>query len=205
MSSGPVRRSVAFYWVTGGLATVIAAVIGAMVTNSGASEPPVPTVIISAMSTSDPTEIDTPTYTPTETDTPTDTPTETVTATYTETETPNHTETETTPSEPESLPPPEPTPPPTRPTVDSPVLPGGTIQAPPGFVGANIYEAPWRTTRIVAQLPNGTYVRIICTARGELVSDGRKQSTLWNRVEQGFVPDVLVYTGSDEPLMPSCN
>jgi LasA protease len=49
-------------------------------------------------------------------------------------------------------------------------------------------------------------VSIVCTARGEQVSAGGSSSDLWDRISSGgFVPDVQVDTGSNDPVMPACS
>lgn len=66
------------------------------------------------------------------------------------------------------------------------------------------------TAPVVASLPNNYPVKIICTAEGQTIQrpDG-VTSSLWDGVAigndvGGFVPDVYVYTGSTQPMMPNC-
>ncbi|SFC74122.1 hypothetical protein [Streptomyces aidingensis] len=69
---------------------------------------------------------------------------------------------------------------------------------------ASVHETPWGGSPQTACLPDGTTVWIRCTAEGEVVSANGVTSTLWNRIDAGYLPDVVVYTGSNAPVMPGC-
>jgi hypothetical protein len=79
----------------------------------------------------------------------------------------------------------------------------GTIMMPPGY-GAYVYEAQFLNTPIVTQLPGGTRVSIICTVQGDTVTSNGSTSSLWNRIDQGYIPDVNVDTGTRQATMPTC-
>jgi hypothetical protein len=83
------------------------------------------------------------------------------------------------------------------------------IVAPEGY-DINIYWGLDSSAPVVASLPHGYQVQILCTAQGASVtrSDG-VTSSLWDGVSigegvGGFVPDVYVYTGTEQPVMPNC-
>ncbi|MEU6790308.1 hypothetical protein ABZ907_01300 [Nonomuraea wenchangensis] len=91
----------------------------------------------------------------------------------------------------------------TEETEPEPERATGTIMMPPGY-GAYVYEAPFLNTPIVAQLPAGTSVSIICTVQGDTVTSNGSTSSLWNRIDQGYIPDVNVDTGTRQATMPTC-
>ncbi|WP_158886837.1 hypothetical protein [Amycolatopsis anabasis] len=78
------------------------------------------------------------------------------------------------------------------------------MQAPPGLT-ARVFQYPSLSAPILGELANGTSVWIRCTAQGDVVQrpDGFT-SSLWNRIDQGFVPDVAVDTGTNQATMPNC-
>ena len=83
------------------------------------------------------------------------------------------------------------------------------IVAPEGY-DINVYWGLDLSATVVASLPHGYRVQILCTAQGAPVtrSDGLT-SSLWDGVSigegvGGFVPDVYVYTGTEQPVMPNC-
>ena len=69
-----------------------------------------------------------------------------------------------------------------------------------------VYE--WESTGAptVYPLTAGERVEIYCTVTGETVRnlDTGIESDLWNRVDGGYVPDVMIDTGTTEPTMPPC-
>lgn len=71
---------------------------------------------------------------------------------------------------------------------------------PPGY-GAYVYEAQFLGTPIVAQLPAGTSVSIICTVQGDTVTSN---GSTWDRIDQGYIPHVNVNTGTRQATMPTC-
>jgi LasA protease len=69
-----------------------------------------------------------------------------------------------------------------------------------------VYSRPDLGSEVVGVLYNGDQVTIECTAHGGVVTGATGAvSTLWDRVEDGFVPDVAVDTGSNEPVAPPCS
>jgi hypothetical protein len=69
---------------------------------------------------------------------------------------------------------------------------------------AHVYSTSCVCSDVVAELPNGSSVRIYCTAQGDVVRNNGLASSLWNRTEYGFVPDVNVETGTSAPVAPAC-
>lgn len=80
----------------------------------------------------------------------------------------------------------------------------GQVQVLPGYRLA-VYRFPRLDAPIVGYLENGTVVDIICTARGTpVVGNYGQVSDLWNGIDGGFVPDVFLFTGTNDPTMPPC-
>lgn len=109
-----------------------------------------------------------------------------------------------TPAQPPAQPPPQP-----PPAADDAVIP--PPQAPSALssgtmiLNAYVYLEPYLAAGVVGQLLAGTPVSIFCTAFGETVvrADGAS-SDLWDNIGYGFVPDVVVDTGTAEPVAPPC-
>ena len=91
-----------------------------------------------------------------------------------------------------------------------PIIPEG-----PPFVGyvmagdgrAYVYVAPYTASPVIAMLLNGEPVYITCTTRGEAVSSAvtGAVSDLWDYTTLGgYIPDVVVGTGTTEPVKPAC-
>jgi hypothetical protein len=105
-------------------------------------------------------------------------------------------------------PPPSEQPPPLTPSAPSTVT--APIVAGAGYT-ISLFDAPNSTGSVVAQLPDGYIVEIVCTMRGEAVTSELtgKTSSLWNGVSArgviGFVPDVYVDTGTYQAVTPACN
>ena len=57
---------------------------------------------------------------------------------------------------------------------------------------------------IVESLEDGTYVAITCQKLGSAVSGTYGASTLWDKVNGGYVSDSYVYTGHDGQVAPTC-
>jgi hypothetical protein len=97
---------------------------------------------------------------------------------------------------------------PSSPTPD-PVT--ARIVAPDGYT-ISLFTGVNSSASIVADLPAGQSVTIICTMQGESVSSGINgyTSSLWDGVSVGtgntvgFVPDVYVGTPTYQPTMPNC-
>ena len=83
-------------------------------------------------------------------------------------------------------------------------LASGVVMTSPGYV-AKVFSIPSTLATVQRTLPNGANVSIECTVEGDVASFGGKSSSLWNRiVPSGYLPDVEVYTGSEQPTMPKC-
>lgn len=78
-----------------------------------------------------------------------------------------------------------------------------TVSVPSGQV-ANVYANPTADSTILGTLGNGNSVLILCTTQGEVVTGNGHSSGLWDNTKYGYIPDVNVYTGTDQPTMPSC-
>jgi hypothetical protein len=83
----------------------------------------------------------------------------------------------------------------------------GSIAVPAGHT-ALVFEEPHTDAAVVTELDDGAVVEILCTVLGESVTSPLtgKTSSLWNgTTDGGFIPDVLVDTGTDQPTMPNCS
>ena len=70
---------------------------------------------------------------------------------------------------------------------------------------AKVFTEPSLSSTVVSSLPRGAAVQILCTAQGDtVVSDSGATSTLWDKTQYGYLPDVLVDTGTDQPVADSC-
>jgi len=79
----------------------------------------------------------------------------------------------------------------------------GTVNVPQGYT-LYVYSTPSLDATKIAQLADGVTVQIQCTAQGEVVTGNGQSSSLWDMIGVGYVPDVWVYTGTDQPTMPTC-
>jgi LasA protease len=70
----------------------------------------------------------------------------------------------------------------------------------------NVFAEPRTDSDIVDSVADGEAVLISCTARGEVVEfpEAGATSDLWDYTGQGYVPDVFIDTGTNEPVRPSC-
>lgn len=59
-------------------------------------------------------------------------------------------------------------------------------------------------TAAVGSVADGAFVVIRCQARGPAVTGTYGRSTLWDRIDGGFVADAYVATGSDGQVAPTC-
>ena len=69
-----------------------------------------------------------------------------------------------------------------------------------------IFQFPALSAPKEGQLPVGMQVGIYCTAQGDVVvrsADGASGS-LWNFVGNGFVPDIAIYTGTNQAVAGPC-
>jgi hypothetical protein len=86
------------------------------------------------------------------------------------------------------------------------VLATGTIQVPQGYSTIYVYEQPTPSSTVVGQLADGSAINIICTAQGDVVTnpDTGQSSSLWDSTGEGYIPDVFVYTGTNQATIGSC-
>ncbi|RBQ19992.1 hypothetical protein DP939_09150 [Spongiactinospora rosea] len=76
------------------------------------------------------------------------------------------------------------------------MLPGATL---------TVYRHPRLAAPVMGYLQNGSVIQILCTAQGDtVVGNNGQTSSLWNGINGGFVPDVFIYTGTDQATMPNC-
>jgi hypothetical protein len=104
-------------------------------------------------------------------------------------------------------------PPPGGPTDDGSAAPttfSATVMVQPGYVAnlfANPQDATDPTVGPAATLDNGAGVEVSCTIEGPPMTSAvtGKTSSLWDGTTTGyFIPDVAVFTGTDQPVAPSC-
>ena len=88
----------------------------------------------------------------------------------------------------------------------------GRVSSPATIVGVSnaavrVWSTPSLTGTILGALPTGTTVQILCTTLGEGVrrTDNGQASNLWDRISQGYVPDIFAYTGTNAATMPQCS
>lgn len=84
--------------------------------------------------------------------------------------------------------------------------PSGTVYVPQGEV-AKVFADPYLDSAVVTTLDSGTVVEIVCTAQGDTVSNevSGATSSLWDKTQDGYIPDVNVETGTAQPVAPSCS
>jgi hypothetical protein len=92
------------------------------------------------------------------------------------------------------------------PTDTSNQIATGTVVAPQGDTALYVFEQPSLSSSPVAEIADDTTIGILCTAEGDVVTnpDTRQSSSLWDSTSEGFVPDVYVDTGTNQPTMGSC-
>jgi hypothetical protein len=85
------------------------------------------------------------------------------------------------------------------------VTASGVVDVPQGQV-AKVFAEPLLSSTVVRVLPDGADVEILCTAQGdEVTNDSGTTSSLWDDTQYGYLPDVVVNTGSNSPVAPSCS
>ena len=92
------------------------------------------------------------------------------------------------------------------PTDTSNQIATGIVMAPQGDTTLYVFEQPSVSSQHVAEIADGTTIGILCTAQGDVVTnpDNGESSSLWDSTSEGFVPDVYVDTGTNQPTMGSC-
>lgn len=59
-------------------------------------------------------------------------------------------------------------------------------------------------SNVVARIEDDGEITIGCTAVAEEVTDNGSTSSLWNKVDQGWIPDTNTNTGQVVAVMPTC-
>lgn len=92
------------------------------------------------------------------------------------------------------------------PTDAASVLATGIIQTPQGYSTIHVHEQPAQNSSVVAKLADGTAIKILCTAQGDVVTnpDTGQSSSLWDGTSEGYIPDVFVSTGTNQATIGSC-
>ena len=91
------------------------------------------------------------------------------------------------------------------PTYQPPFVPIQTTAAGTVVVETDIYEVPALWAPIMGHLQIGTQVNIYCTAQGDVVEGfAGATSELWDYVDNGYVPDVAIDTGTDQAVAGPC-
>lgn len=102
------------------------------------------------------------------------------------------------------VPEPPASPPPTASGVPASSTASGFVLVPQGK-RAKVFTKPSLSSKVVGSLPPGVAVQILCTDQGDtVVSDSGATSSLWDKTQYGYLPDVLVDTGTDRPVADSC-
>lgn len=72
---------------------------------------------------------------------------------------------------------------------------------------AYVFELPDSSSTVLTKIHDGSQVAILCTAQGESITSPITglTSSLWNYTSDGgFVPDVMIDTGTAQATMPNC-
>jgi hypothetical protein len=82
----------------------------------------------------------------------------------------------------------------------------GIVMAPQGFSALDVFEQPSLSSPVVAEIAGGADIDILCTVEGDVVTNpvNGQSSSLWDSTSEGYVPDVYVSTGTNQPTMGSC-
>lgn len=68
----------------------------------------------------------------------------------------------------------------------------------------NIRAKASTTAAVVGSVADGAYVSITCQKRGTKVTGTYGTTTLWDKINGGYVSDAYVATGSDGQIAPTC-
>jgi uncharacterized protein YraI len=89
------------------------------------------------------------------------------------------------------------------------VIAAPAADAAPGNVvsgGATVRSGPGTSFGAIRSLAGGAAVTFSCYATGTAVTGPYGTETTWDRLDSGgFVPDALIYTGSNNPTAPKCS
>jgi hypothetical protein len=90
-------------------------------------------------------------------------------------------------------------------TTSAPQFAVGVVDA-PGHSGVEVYNEPTFRSAGLGVIYNGTRIEIFCTVAGQFAPGPYKSGTIWDRVSGGgYVPDAVIDTGTDNPVMPQCS
>lgn len=93
---------------------------------------------------------------------------------------------------------------PVRPAASLPRKGTGVVTGPSGN-SLKVYSSPSLAAAVVASVPVGSTVAILCTVYGTAATNtSGHTSNLWDRISSGFVADVFIYTGTNDPVAPTC-
>lgn len=65
-----------------------------------------------------------------------------------------------------------------------------------------VYEGPSAESEVVGEVPFGAQLVLLCHAYGP---DEEGNEVLWNKIDDGFVPDTPLNTGSADPIVFPCD
>lgn len=69
----------------------------------------------------------------------------------------------------------------------------------------NVRAGTSTASAVISTIPTGTYVTLTCQKNGQSMTGTYGTTTLWDRVNGGYVTDAYVATGSDGQVAPTCN
>jgi hypothetical protein len=73
------------------------------------------------------------------------------------------------------------------------------------LANVNVRSGPGESNGLLGTLPNNTPVSIYCFVAGQPVSGPYGTEDLWDALTNGgYVPDALIYTGSNSAVVPAC-
>lgn len=71
-------------------------------------------------------------------------------------------------------------------------------------IALHVRSAASLSASIVGSVADGSYVAIHCQKRGGSVTGTYGTSTLWDKIDGGYVSDAYIYTGTDGQVAPTC-
>ncbi len=83
----------------------------------------------------------------------------------------------------------------------------GTVQLPQGYVSIYVHKQPFLRSSVVARVPDGTPVGILCVAQGQVVTnpDTGQSSSLWDNTTDGYIPALFVNTRTSSSTIGYCS
>lgn len=89
-----------------------------------------------------------------------------------------------------------------------PVSASASVEPWVGYVvtPADVHQWPALDSATIGRLEAGTPVEILCTVQGDTVTRTADDvtSSLWDGIRGGYVPDVAIDTGTEQPTMGPC-